>query len=295
MEKLTLVSRYALGDAVVMTALLRDIQLSYPNTYQVFPVTGADAVWRGCQHCSKFRPSEGRVIRLSYASQLNQSIHAPMHFIEGYIRAFNEATGLRVAMTTKKPCMRLVDNEGPIDGLGDKYWVMMAGWKNDMATKKWSSGGYLEVARRLAGVVKLVRAGSLSHNHHDIDGLDDYVVDMRGKTDIRGLIRLIAHSSGVICPITAAMHIAAAFDKPAVVIAGGREPSWWEKYDTHTWLGENRPCGIENACLCGGLMTGKRPCRHTIEAENGLIAKCMAEITPEMVSNAVLGYVANEP
>ena len=43
-------------------------------------------------------------------------------------------------------------------------------------------------------------------------------------------MRIIRDAEGVICPVTAAMHIAAAFDKPCVVIAGGREAPWWEAY-----------------------------------------------------------------
>ena len=38
------------------------------------------------------------------------------------------------------------------------------------------------------------------------------VLDLRGKTDLRQLIRLVYHAQGVLCPVTLAMHLAAAVE-----------------------------------------------------------------------------------
>ena len=56
------------------------------------------------------------------------------------------------------------------------------------------------------------------------------VIDFRGKTDLRGFLRLIYQADGVLCASSFPMHVAAAFEKPCVVLAGGREPWWWAAY-----------------------------------------------------------------
>ena len=64
------------------------------------------------------------------------------------------------------------------------------------------------------------------------------VIDLRGKTSVRQLVRLVHHAQGVLCPVTGLMHLAAAVptrgdrppNRPCVVIAGGREPVHWEAY-----------------------------------------------------------------
>src|SRR5207244_10704494 len=70
------------------------------------------------------------------------------------------------------------------------------------------------------------------------------VIDLRGRTDLRQLVRLVHHAQGVLCPVTLLMHLAAAVEVPAgmpknrpcVVVAGGREPPHWEAYPHHQFI-----------------------------------------------------------
>jgi hypothetical protein len=65
------------------------------------------------------------------------------------------------------------------------------------------------------------------------------------------------HAQGVLCPVTFAMHLAAAVDvkngapknRPCVVVAGGREPSQWEAYPHHQYIHTN---GALLCCDNGG-------------------------------------------
>jgi hypothetical protein len=80
----------------------------------------------------------------------------------------------------------------------------------------------------------------LHHHHPKLEG----VIDLRGKTDLRQLVRLVYHAQGVLCPVTCLMHLAAAVavkdgkpaERPCVVVAGGREPPHWEAYPSHQFL-----------------------------------------------------------
>ena len=119
------------------------------------------------------------------------------------------------------------------------------------------SGGtrtrYQQVVDHFAGRIQFAQCGEADHFHPRLRG----VIDLVGKTDIRQFVRLMYHASGVICPVTFAMHLAAAVEvKPGrpknracVVVAGGREPSQWEKYGHHRYLETN---GALRCCDNGG-------------------------------------------
>lgn len=82
-------------------------------------------------------------------------------------------------------------------------------------------------------------------------------MDLRGKTDIRQLIRLVYHAQGVLGPVSFPMHLAAAIEtkermpknRPCVVIAGGREPPNWEAYPHHQFI---HTVGSLRCCDNGG-------------------------------------------
>src|SRR6185503_18359660 len=95
--------------------------------------------------------------------------------------------------------------------------------------------------------------GDLGHHHPRLNG----VIDLRGQTSLRELIRLVYHAQGVLCSITSLMHLAATVEtksgrpgtRPCVVIAGGREPAHWEAYPGHQFIHTN---GALRCCLRGG-------------------------------------------
>ncbi|MEO6784628.1 MAG: glycosyltransferase family 9 protein, partial [Chthoniobacteraceae bacterium] len=90
------------------------------------------------------------------------------------------------------------------------------------------------------GRILFVQIGAEGDHHPALRG----VLDLRGRTDVRQLIRLVHHSAGVLSPVTGVMHLAAAvpvrdgrpLNRPCVVVAGGREPSHWEAYPHHQFL-----------------------------------------------------------
>jgi hypothetical protein len=69
---------------------------------------------------------------------------------------------------------------------------------------------------------------------------------------------LIYHAQGVLCSVTAAMHLAAAIEtkpdsaslRPCIVVAGGREPSYWEAYPNHQFVHTigALPCCLNSGC-----------------------------------------------
>lgn len=148
----------------------------------------------------------------------------------------------------------------------------------------------------LAGRIKFVQVGGSGDYHPPLRG----VVNLVGKTTIRELIRLVYHAAGVVSPVTCAMHIAAAFDKPCVVVAGGREPPHWEMYPMHQFLHTvgQLPCCARGGCWKarvsplgdGDEDRDRNLCMCPTERNGQVVATCMAMIEPIDVCRALERY-----
>jgi hypothetical protein len=124
----------------------------------------------------------------------------------------------------------------------------------DFTIKWWDLRRWQEVVDHFRDRVLFVQVGEAHHCHAPLDG----VLDLRGKTDLRQLVRLVYHSQGVISPVTLLMHLAAAVEvkggfpknRPCVVVAGGREPMQWEAYPHHQFIHTNGalPCCDQGGC-----------------------------------------------
>jgi ADP-heptose:LPS heptosyltransferase len=118
---------------------------------------------------------------------------------------------------------------------------------------------------------------------------------------LRQFLCLIYHAAGVVCPVTAAMHAAAAFERPCVVIAGGREPPHWEMYPGHQFLHTvgQLPCCARGGCWKARVVPlgdGDRDrdfnlCVQPVELGGEPVAACMKLLEPRDVVRAVERYL----
>lgn len=238
-ESLMLTNKQCPGDFIVMTAAIRDLALCYPGRYKIHVnVLQPDVLVANPHIAPMHTVNRPKTLDLGY-DKGKYSVHSSnqnrAHFMWGFVGELNEKLKLAVRLTDFRPALYLTEeekNKRPIEG---PYWVFVSGGKTDYTAKWWEHARWVEVVRRMAPRVKMVQVGGTgngSHIHKPIDG----VLDLVGKTSFRQLINLIYHSEGVMCIVTCLMHIAAAFNKPCVVISGGREPWWWEAYNEENRL-----------------------------------------------------------
>jgi hypothetical protein len=251
-RKLILTCSLSPGDIVMMTAALRDLHQAYPGMFVTDVRTPAGELWENNPHVTPLDEDDPAVEVLPMRYDLiHQSNEGAYHFIHGYVRHLEENLGLRIPVTRfagdiylsklEKSWINQVE-EDPIRWT-DEFWILIAGGKYDYTAKWWDPARYQQVVDHFAGRIRFVQCGEASHFHPRLRG----VIDLVGKTDIRQFVRLMYHASGVLCPVTFAMHLAAAVEvKPGrpknracVVVAGGREPSPWEKYGHHRYLETN--------------------------------------------------------
>lgn len=293
----------------MLTAAVRDLHRCYPNRFATDVRTPCPHLWENNPYLTKLdeRDPKVRVIQCVYPL-IHRSNQAPMHFLHGFIEFFNETLELQIRPTECKGDIHISDLEKSwlsqvreIAGEDVPFWIIVAGGKRDFTIKWWDPRRFQEVVDHFQGKVLFVQVGEHGHHHPALRG----VVDLRGKTDLRQFVRLMYHAQGVLCPVTFAMHLAAAVEvkggkpknRPCVVVAGGREPSQWEAYPHHQFLHTN---GALSCCDNGGCWKSRtvplgdgdakdRPENLCVDVVDGL-PRCMDMITAEEVVRRIELY-----
>lgn len=275
------------GDLLMLSACVRDIKKWYPHV-QLDVRTSDDGIWQNNPNLTELDPNSPDVteIEMNYdiINQSNENIHA--HFIHGFIDDFNKKTGLIVKLTEFKPDVHLTEeekNEKVFEDQPEKFVILAAGGKTDYKTKWWWKEAWEEVVKNCPDVT-FIQLGKVesSHIHHPIKAPN--VVNKIGNTSTRDVLRLVYQSVGTVSVVTMFMHMAAAFDKHAAVVAGAHEPWWWEKYPGHDYF---HSIGRLSCCRYGGCWKGE--CENKNKQGR---QKCLELIDPVDVANKIKGWFA---
>jgi hypothetical protein len=219
------------GDITCLTALPRDIHKAFPGKYDIHVSTNCKSLWDHNPHVTSHGRAPGNIatVHLNYGRFISEANRTRLHFITAFHRDFAHRFGPEIACTQPKGDLYLPEwqyKQRPIDG---RYWIAVPGHKSDFTTKAWSARRWqqtIDILRKEG--LRFVQCGA-KHKGNSNPRLEG-VTDLVGKTNLRDLLWLIYHAEGVLCHITCFMHMAACFDKPCVIIAGGREHWWWEAY-----------------------------------------------------------------
>lgn len=261
-RKLILKNNQAPGDIVMLTAAVRDLHLCYPGHYITDVRTSCPQLWEHNPRIVSLSEQDPEVTLIDcHYPLIHSSGRLPYHFIFGFIEYLNEFLGLRIRPTQFRGEIFLsaAERNRPsrvkeLTGSDLPYWIVDAGGKYDFTAKWWAPARFQQVIDHFRNRIQFVQVGSRGHYHPPLQG----VINLVGKTDLRGLIHLIYHSVGVLTPVSAPMHLAAAIPapldrpqvRPCVVIAGGREPLHWEAYPNHQFIHTlgALPCCAQNGC-----------------------------------------------
>jgi len=305
MEKWIFENWLSPGDIVVLTAAIRDLHRAYPGRFLTDVRTSCPALWEHNPHLTPLN-KEARGVRsiVCHYPLIHQCNTAPYHFIHGFMEYLNDQLGLRVRPTEFKGDIYLSREEkqrpGPVEeALGEPrpYWIIVAGGKYDYTIKWWHRRRWQAVVDHFKGKLLFVQVGEKGHYHPPLKN----VLDLRGKTTLRDLIRLVYCADGILCPVTLHMHLAAAVPLPpgrkrlrsCVVIAGGREPAHWEQYPGHQFL---HTIGALDCCRTGGCWKSRTvPLNDGSKLDEALCAevtpggipRCMDMTTPAQVSDLI--------
>jgi ADP-heptose:LPS heptosyltransferase len=308
MRKMILKCGYSPGDIVMLTAAVRDLHLNHPGMFITDVRTLFPAMW---EHNPFITPlvetdPDVEVLDCSYPL-INVSNQVPFHCLHGFAGFISGHLGLPISLTEFKGNIYVSPEEKTwmsqvheLTGEDTPFWIIVAGGKYDATIKWWERGRFQEVVDYFRGKVQFVQVGQRNYYHPELKG----VIDLRGRTDMRQLIRLVYHSQGVLCPVTSLMHLAAAIEvkgnpeqkRACVVIGGGREPAHWEAYPNHQFIHTNGalPCCAHGGCwksrvvpLDDGDPADQRLCEDVV---SGPLPRCMDMITPQDVIERIELY-----
>ncbi len=248
MRRLILRNFQSPGDLVMLSAAVRDLHALHPGAFATDVRSSCPAIFAHNPWITPLKETEAgvEVIDCHYPL-IHRSNTEPWHFLHGFTDFLSERLGVAIRPTAFKGDIHLTDQERrwmsqveEITGAPTPFWIIVAGGKFDYTTKWWPADRCQAVVDHFAGRLQFVQVGEAHHHHPALAG----VIDLRGQTDLRQLIRLVYHAQGVLCPVTLMMHLAAAVpvkggrpkNRPCVVVAGGREPPHWEAYPHHQFI-----------------------------------------------------------
>jgi ADP-heptose:LPS heptosyltransferase len=245
----------------MLTAAVRDLHRAHPGEFITDVRTSCPALWEHNPYLTPLDENDPdvQVVDCHYPL-IHQSNTTPAHFLHGFPAYLNRTLGLRIRVTDFCGDLHLSEEEqawtafvAATDDARVPYWLLVSGGKFDYTIKWWDHDRYQEVIDHFRGRIQFVQVGEAGHHHPPLDG----VVDLRGQTTLRQLVRLVHRAQGVLSPISLLMHLAAAVEspegspknRPCVVIAGGREPPHFTAYPHHQFI---HTVGALKCCDNGG-------------------------------------------
>jgi ADP-heptose:LPS heptosyltransferase len=311
MRKLILRNFQSPGDIIMLTAAVRDLHRSHPGEFLTDVRTPFPDLWWSNPYITPLQDDEpGVEIVDCHYPLINRSNTTPCHFLHAFPAFLNDRLGLRIRVTEFKGDVHLDAAErewfarlAGRDAGAEPFWLLVSGGKRDYTIKWWAPERHQQVVDHFRGRIQFLQVGEASHHHPRLAG----VVDLRGQTSIRQLVRLIYHADGVISPVSLLMHLAAAVEtppgrpkcRPRIVIAGGREPPHFTAYPHHQYL---HTVGMLACCDNGGCWKSRvlplgdgddkdRPEELCVDVV-GTLPRCMDMITADDVIRRVELYLS---
>ena len=214
MRRLILCNHQSPGDIVMLTAAVRELKRTLGAGVEIDVRTPCPALWEHNPHLTPLADGAGELIECHYPL-IHRSNTGPWHFIHGYTQFLGERLGVALAPAEFRGDLHLSPQEKgwmsqvqEVTRVPVPYWIVAAGGKHDFTAKWWAHARWQAVVERFAGRVLFVQVGEAGHHHPALRG----VLDLRGRTDLRQLVRLVHHAQGVLCPVTLLMHLAAAVE-----------------------------------------------------------------------------------
>jgi ADP-heptose:LPS heptosyltransferase len=270
-----------------MEMALHSLHMQFPKQY----ITAIDIPQKDLFdfHPLISRSNSGDVIEMQYPL-VHKSNQIANSFVAGYIDYLGQKLDIPLKLQVNKPHLYLNEEEKKKYKELGKYWVAVCGGKSDYITKILPHGHLQDVVNHFIGKIQFVQPIKKEHIHYPLKN-----VKVISKLSTRDLLSLIYNSEGVVCPVTAHQHIAAAFDKPCICIGGGREPvSWVMQYKFQYYL---HSVGTLSCCKDKGCWKSRvikindnqkhdnSLCEFPTFYDDQWVSKCLTQIKPiEIIS-----------
>ena len=270
-----------LGDRLMFTPAVRDLKASFPD-FQIGIVSAGTDIWDNNPYIdpSVTAHNADYIYDIGPAKVTKGSKTNGIHIVRAFTECLSEKMNTVIKHGPLKPDIHLSETEKKVSPVSGRYWVINID-TGPMSAKRWPFERFQQLVDSMPDIT-FVQVGLARDNKYRLRG--NNIIDLVDRTKIRELFSLVYNAEGCISLVSSLMHVAAAFDKPCVVIAGGREPVTFEHYPFHRFLHTIGcvPCAKLQACW-----------KNSIEAcldSDGTTAKCMDIIPVSIVKEAIESY-----
>jgi len=293
------------NNMIFSNCAVRDFKLAFPET-EVGVTTTALHIWDNnpninwdlTKEALDYRAINGKqhemVQEIGPGYLTNKSNMWNYHMCNAFRMSLEQKLNISIPQTTIRPDIYMTEeeyNRPPL--IEGPYWVVVVGGEPGWGAKCYPAERFQEVIDTLKDKIQFVQLGVKSHPWAHLENVINYIGKTEDKhTGIRDLFNIFLHAQGSLSLVSMAMHLSAAFNNPATVIAGAREPFWFTHYMGQQYLQTNGclPCAETSACwkckLEGCMEVQKR---HGMEPQDK-IPPCVDIIHPQEVVTAIRKY-----
>jgi ADP-heptose:LPS heptosyltransferase/glycosyltransferase involved in cell wall biosynthesis len=298
-------NRQRIGDMIMFTCAVRDFKQAFPNV-KVNVISTAMHIWDYNPAIdSSVKPyyNEGKtletitpadflagrtnVLKIGPGWLTNKSNRIDWHFANAYRCSIEQALNINIPQGESRGDIWMTQEEYDAPRIFKQpYWLIVISGEKGWGCKMYPYEKWQKFVSQNPDTT-FVQLGTNGDNPPRLQGAN--VIDYVGKTEdrltgCRDLFKLFLNAEGSISLVSFAMHLSGALYKPAVVIAGAREPVSFTQYHGHRYLANDgcHPCSI-NACWHCDINT----CPTLNEAKEPL---CVQMINPEDITQALNQY-----
>lgn len=238
-------------------------------------------------------PQHTNVIKIGPGKLTNASNRLDWHFANAYRVSIEDA--LKVSIPQGESWADIWMTKEEFDApriFKDPYWIICVSGEKGWGCKMYPFENWQKVVDQNPDLT-FVQIGAKGDNPPRLQGKN--VIDHVGQTEnkdtgIRDLLKLFLNAEGSIGLVSFHMHLSGGLNKPAVVVAGAREPVSFTRYAGHAYLANDGtlPCAV-TACWHCALEKCTNLIEYPDRAEKK-IPKCVDMITPEDITRAIRSY-----
>ena len=268
-----------LGDRLMFTPAVRDLKAAYPD-WDIGVESIGPEIWENNPHIVRNMINPDAVYQIGPGKVTTGSKTSGLHITTAFRCSLEEQFGKPIKQGPFKPEIFLTGAEKTLRIIDGQYWVINIDC-GPFSAKRWYENRWQQLIEAL-GDLTFVQVGLARDNQYRLRGSN--VIDLIDQTKIRELFGLVYNAQGCIGLISSLMHVAAAFDKPCVVLAGAREPTTFERYANHRYIDMVGclPCCSKQACWHNSIGA----CENRVKD----IARCMDMIRVDHVVDAIKSY-----
>jgi hypothetical protein len=257
-----------LGDATVLSGVVRDLHLAFPNKFSVEFRGWAAPIFYGCPHFDYVtheipRTGSASMGEITVECYLNEFPETKEHIQEILARKLSQAIKFHIPTTKFGGDTRLLPPEKEafkaLPFSGERYVILNPGSKRtggSITVKQPNVGEIRKVVQHFLGKVLFVQVGGQYAYNPDIPGAYRFIEEPNENTLRKAMIAMYG-AVGTLGPISWPMHLSQSLEtipgRPprwSVVIAGGRERSSLVRYPNQTILNKigHYECCLKDAC-----------------------------------------------